>query len=201
MTMALAFNIVLNAFLIAAMLFFVIALVALIMATQEPLERALRAAAAFTGALVVLGAQASGVSYANFIVKALEQNKTIGIGFLAAGLPAAAGAGIGWYFVHSMKRSDALTVRLLAFIGMLALASFGSIYAVALNRSGTALGKAAIPNISFAIALLLYVVLKIDTKAGRRPRARRGGNLLSRLTTGLNRFDASPEQVGKDRLR
>src|ERR1035437_3062868 len=104
--MALAFNIVLNGLLIAAMAFFVVALVALILATQEPLERALRAAAAFTGALVVLGAQASGVSYANFIVKSLEQNKTVGIGFLAAGLPALAGVGIGWYFVHSMKRSN-----------------------------------------------------------------------------------------------
>jgi magnesium-transporting ATPase (P-type) len=198
---ALAFNIVLNALLIAAMAFFVVALVALILATQEPLERALRAAAAFTGALVVLGAQASGISYANFIVKALEQNKTIGIGFLAAGLPAVAGVGIGWYFVHSMKRSDTLTIRLLAFIGMLATASFASVYVVALSKNGADLGKAAIPNISFAVALLLYVVLKIDTKATRRSRPRTGGSLFSRLANGMNRFDGTPDPVGKDRLR
>ena len=200
-TMALAFNVVLNVFLIAAMVFFVMALVALIMSTQEPLEPALRAAAAFAGALVVLGAQASGASYANFIVKSLEQNKTVGIGFLAAGLPAVAGVGIGWYFVHSMKRSEPLTVRLLAFIGMLAIASFASIYVVAVNKNGADLGKAAIPNISFAVALLLYIVLRIDTKASRRSRPRTSGNLLSRLSTGLNRFDSTPEQTGKDRLR
>jgi hypothetical protein len=89
----------------------------------------------------------------------------------------------------------------LAFIGMLATASFASVYVVALNKNGADLGKAAIPNISFAVALLLYVVLKIDTKDSKQLRPRASGTLLSRLASRLDRFDGAPNPVGKDRLR
>jgi hypothetical protein len=201
--MAVAFNIVLNFLLIAAMALFAVALGLLIMSTQEPLERALRAAAVFCGALVVLGAQAAGVSYSDFIVKALADNKTLGVGFLAAVVPAAAGVGVGWYFVHSMKKSDTLTIRLLAFVGMLALASFASVYVAAFHQNGVALGAAAVPNISFAVSLLLYVILKIDIKPDRKTRAsgRRSGNVFSRLATAMGRDADSGPTSAKDRLR
>jgi hypothetical protein len=199
--MSIAFSIVLNALLLAAMAFFLVALAAVVLATPEPLERLLRAAAAFAGALVVLGAQASGISYANFIVKSLEHNKTVGIGFLAAGLPALAGVGIGWYFVHSMKRSSDLTIRLLTFIGMLAMASFASIYVVGLSKHGADLGRAAIPNVSFAVALLLYVILKIEVGSPSKRRAQSSGNAISRLMARFNQTDTTPSSNDKSRLR
>ena len=83
---------------------------------------------------------------------------------------------------------------------MLALASFASIYAVAVSKHGANIGSAAIPNISFAVALLLYVILKIDTKATRRTRQSNTGSVFSRFANGLSRYGNNPEPAGKDRL-
>jgi hypothetical protein len=198
--MSIVFSIFLNAFLIVVMVVFLTSLAALVVSTTEPLERAVRAASAFVAALVVVGSQAGGLSYANFIVKSLEHNRTVGFSFLAAGLPAIAGVGIGWYFVHLMKKSDDLTIRVLTFIGMLAVASFASIYAVGLSKHGANLGKAAIPNVSFAVASLLYVILKIDTKSSSKSKSRSSGNFFSKLVGRFNQSESRTPTVERDRL-
>ena len=87
---------------------------------RTPVERAIRTAALVCGALVVLGAQATGASYADFIVRSWNSSAPFAAGFLGAVVPAAAGITVGWYLVKTLPKSYNLAVQeFLVFIGML----------------------------------------------------------------------------------
>jgi hypothetical protein len=141
---------------------FVFSVFAITFMTKDPVERAIRAGALFSGAMVVLGAQGAGVSYAQFIVKSLSGIKPVTAGLVGATLPGLAGVGMGWYLVRAIRRSQNVAVRILAFVGMLATTQFAEIYAVALHARGFALGAAATPNIAFVVGLSLYIMLRYD---------------------------------------
>lgn len=178
-------NVLLHAMLIGSMLVFVASSVLVTFKTDSALERAIRASALFCGAMVVLGAQAAGLGFAEFTVSALSNTTLSGTLFKVTGavVPATFGMIIGHYLSYSVRRSENLAIRVMAFVGTLAATQFAAIYAVAVNENGLALGASAIPNIAFVVGILLYVVLKYEP--GKRPKPSRLGAALT--TQLLNR--------------
>ena len=164
--MALAFNLALHVLLLGSLLLFLISVVALSLTTKNVLERGLRIAALFAGAMVSLGAQASGVSYATFTVDALAGARPASASahVVATVIPALMGAGIGFFMARTMRRHTTLAIRLMAFIGMLAVTAFLQVYAEAASLSGFKLGAAALPNIGFTAGVILTVVLTMKTE-------------------------------------
>jgi energy-converting hydrogenase Eha subunit C len=158
--MTLVFNVVLHGLLISSLLLFVGAVFLVTLKTEDPLERAIRFAALFCGAMVVLGAQAAGANYADFILRAVSNVRPVSFGVFGAVLPASAGIAVGWYFTSSIKKSSNLGIRILGFIGMLASTQFLQVYAVAVSNKGVELKSSAVPNISFMVGLILYIVTK-----------------------------------------
>ncbi|WP_103342806.1 hypothetical protein [Amycolatopsis sp. CA-126428] len=177
--MATFLNILLHVMLLGSMLVFIASSVLVTFRTDNALERAIRASALFCGAMVVLGAQAAGLGFAEFTVNALSNTDLAGTLSKVAGaaVPATFGVVMGRYLSYSVRRSENLAIRVMAFVGTLAATQFAAIYAIAVKAKGLELGASAIPNISFVVGILLYVVLKYEP--GKQPRPGRLGAMIS----------------------
>ena len=138
------------------------------------MELALRVSSLFAGALVVVGAQAAGLSFASFTVGALSStHPTTAVLSKVAGtvVPGGLGVGMGWYLTRSLYRSQNIAMRIMAFVGMLAASQFAAIYVIATSRRGVQLGATALPNIFFVVGILLYMMLKYDPSRARQTRS------------------------------
>lgn len=166
--------VILHGILIGSFFAFLLAILAVTFREVSlPIERLIRSFALAAGALVALGAQTGGMSYADFLIKSLSSSRPAGA-FAAVGavlVPAGAGACIRWYVLHAYKRSEVVTVRAMAFVGMLAMTSFLETYAVATRTKGLFLGAAALPNAAFVVGVVLYVVFAFpgDSPEGEHP--------------------------------
>ncbi|GAA3216404.1 hypothetical protein ACFO1B_15260 [Dactylosporangium siamense] len=205
--MAVVFNLILHVLLIGSMAAFVIAIVADALADPDRRERVLRIAALAAGALVVLGAQSAGASYALFIVDALAgaRGPSTAAAVGAAVVPALAGAALGFFLVRTYKRSTRIGARVLGFVGMLSATAFVGIYAEATHTRGVMLGAAALPNVSFVVGVILTIVFAFDPDLpvgqGRMSQLRRlfGGSGGSGGSTGSGGGGAPGPRPGAPR--
>ena len=161
-------------------------------------ELALRVIALFTGAMVVVGAQASGLSFATFSVNALSNTQSGSAAARIAGaiIPGAVGAWMGWYLTHSMRRDEDIAMRVMGFVGMLAASAFAAIYVVAVDKHGAHLGAAALPNISFVVGVFLYIMLKFQTN----PKARRNPGGAQNFRYVWDRVSSGPQRPPAPRV-
>lgn len=161
-------DVLLNILLLGSLAIYVVVLIRVVLQTSDSTERFIRVTALFCGAMIVVGAQAAGSGYAEFIVDSLASARP-GAALLAVVIPGLAGLAIGAYIIHAMKhRGELVAMRLLAVVGMLAAASFATIYAVAMREEDGHLGAAAVPNIAFVVGIILYVIMNYGTKPARR---------------------------------
>jgi hypothetical protein len=161
-------TLLLHVMLIGSMLAFTAASVFLISKAQDPQDRWIRIGAFFAGAMIVMGANAAGLTFAEFIVDALSNNSP-GATTAAAVVPTALGLGAGAYLTRSARRHGVVAERIMILIGMLASVQFTYIYLAALDRKGFELGATAIPNMSFSVGIILYLVLNHGVQPKKPP--------------------------------
>jgi hypothetical protein len=189
-------NVLLDVLLGGSLVLFLVLLVQMVVTEPDPGEKLMRAMALICGALVALGAQAAEVGIASYTVESLTGARPGGEAFKAISIivPGGVAAAFGWYFVRSMRQSTAMALRLVSFLGMLAVVSFIVIFAEATKTEGVFLGAAAIPNASFVIGLIGSVVL-FNTPAD----ATRRSNRLGSLGDLIRRRSRSRDPVGAGR--
>jgi hypothetical protein len=181
-------NIALDVLLGGSLILFVVLLIDMVVRCPDRRERFMRALALVCGAIVALGAQATGVDFASFTVEALTGAQPAGgvIKVLSVIVPGGVAAVFGWYFTQVMLRSEMMGLRMASFLGMLAVIAFTVIFAEATKTQGVFLGAAAIPNASFVVGLIFSVLTftpPSDVPAG----GGRGGvlsDLIDRLASG-----------------
>lgn len=159
--LATVLNIVLDVLLGGSLVLFFWLLIDMILREPSKGERFMRSLALICGAIVALGAQASGVGFAEFLVEALTGARPGGaiVKFLSIVVPGGLAAAFGWYFTQVMRRSAMMGMRLVCFLGMLTVISFAVIFAEATETQGVFLGAAAIPNASFVVGLIFSVIV------------------------------------------
>jgi hypothetical protein len=197
-------NVLLHVMLIGSMVAFVGCSVLVTFRTDSSLERAIRASALFCGALIVLGAQAAGLSFADFTVNALSNSNLAGATakVMGAVVPATAGIVIGRYLTLSVRKSENIAIRVLAFVGTLAATQFATIYAIGVKANGLEIGAPAIPNVAFVVGILLYVVLKYEpgkraqtSKWAPKMHGKLGGNLHVRFGSKTSPPDSTADTM------
>jgi hypothetical protein len=164
-TLTTVLNVLLDVILGATLVLFLILLIALVVLEPDREERFMRSLALVAGALVALGAQAAGVGFASYAVDALAGTGPGGesVKLLSIVIPGGVAAAFGWFFMRAMRRSTAMGLRWMSFLGMLTVVSFTVIFAQATDTQGVFLGATAIPNTSFVVGLIFSVL------AFRRP--------------------------------
>lgn len=199
--MTIVFNVILHFLLAGSMVLFGAVLFQQVKDAPNSYERVRRALALFVGAMIVLGAQASGVSVATFTVNALAgaRSASATASVAAAVFPALLGFGLGFYLVRLNKRNENLSHRVICFVGMIALAAFVTVYASVTQAKGVILGVAAIPNLSFTAGVILVIVFGDENAANTGPNwlpSRVGRVLGGRGTTGAKqRAESVVEQI------
>lgn len=171
-------NVALDVFLGASLLFFFVVLMGMVI-FGPPGEVFGRALALVGGALVALGAQATGVGFAEYVVESLAGSGPTGEGVKLSSIIVPGGAAFifGWYFSRVIEYQTLKATRWMVFLGMLAIVAFAAIFAEATSTQGVFLGAAAIPNTSFVVGLILsYLAFNRAEDEDGRPRG-----LLERL--------------------
>jgi len=178
---AMAFNVLLHVLLIGSLAIFTYAIIKAALSDADPTERWLRIAALFAGAMVTLGARAAGVNYATFTVNALAGARPASAAahVAAAVIPAALGSALGFYIVRTIKRNQTRAIRIMGFIGMLAVTAFIQIYVAAASQQGLLLGPAAVPNVAFTAGVILTLVFTYDASPQAENRVGLGDAALS----------------------
>jgi hypothetical protein len=155
------FTLILHLLLIGTMLALLVGIILVAFRNVSPMERLIRTFAMVAGVLVAFGANAAGVDFARFSLSALEA-VTPESTLTATLVPGAAGVAVGAYLVRAYRRSHELGVRVMSFLGMLAVASFMQVYAVVTDTKGFFLGTAAIPNVAFVVGIILSIVFRFN---------------------------------------
>jgi len=162
------FNVLIHVILLGAMGLFAVVLVKLTLSAYDSMERVKRVLALFAGAMVIVGAQASGLNFAEFMAKALTVGRASSaaaavVSSLIAGI---AGLGVGYLLVRLFRQHNEMAVRIICLVGMLSLAAFIQSYATITAASGVFVGASAAPNIAFTAGLILIFVFT-DSDASR----------------------------------
>jgi hypothetical protein len=195
--MAIVFNVLLHILLVGAMGAFAITLFVTAFRAPTLAERLRRYLGLFLGAMIVVGAQAGGVSFAVFTAGALASGRgpSAAAGLIASVIPALTGLGLGFYMVHVYRQSEKLGLRLLCFLGMLALVAFIEVYAVATHTNGVFLGVSAVPNVAFAAGVGLVLIFGNESN-GKVSLLDRGVNAWHRLRGQPNTERVKPAANG-----
>jgi len=169
-------------------------------ATSDPSDRPLRVLAIFTGALIVIGADAAGLSYAGFITEALGVNKPVTFGVFAVAIPAASGTFLAWYLIRATGRSYNKAMRLFTLIGTLALVQFLLVYVEAATQNGLNLGTAVVPNLVFIVGFFLYMILNFEPGTASRESGFKDkvGSFIRQLSTKGNEGAEAPPSAAED---
>lgn len=162
------FNVLLHCLLIGSMVLFLMVLVLTAIRADAGGERLKRSLALFVGAMVVLGAQASGLGFAAFMAGGLASGRAASASAAAVAsiIPALAGVGMGFFMVRAYRKNEVFAMRLLCFVGMLALASFIEVYASVTSANGILIGAGAVPNLAFAAGVVMVFIFTDDRKSG-----------------------------------
>lgn len=141
------------------------------MIRDEPkvLERVLRTSAAMTGFLIYFGAKASGISVPQFMMASIATTNPFSFGLLSILIPSAAGILTAWYCLRSIRRSEDIATRTIILIVMFIVTMFADVYAATYGLiAGDQLhARSLLPNVTFTVALSLYILFKYDHREGR----------------------------------
>jgi hypothetical protein len=129
---------------------------------ERHFERVVRASALTTGAMIFFGSRALGISMAELVVRSIRDYKPLSFGLANVVLPGTAGLVATSYFVHCLKRSSNVAIRIAILVGTWSVLQFGEVYMAALSTQGIEIGKANVANLMFTLSVSLYLILKYD---------------------------------------
>lgn len=164
-------------------------------AVSDSEDRPLRVLAIFTGALIVIGADAAGLSYAGFVTEALGVNKPLTFGVFAVAVPAAGGTFLAWYLIWATGRSYNKAMRLFTLVGTLALVQFLLVYVEAATQNGLDIGAAVVPNLVFIVGFFLYMILNFEP--GKAPKGSGLKDKVNRFVGQLSNKDSEEADARK----
>ena len=135
------------------------------------LEKVIRTTAAITGKLIYFGSKAVGVSIPSFMMKAVASTSYFSFGLFALIMPSAAGILVSWYIIKCIDRSEDIATRVVIMVSAFILVMFGDVYAASFSAASDteAMMRYLVPNLTFTIAMCLYVILKYEHRQHRAP--------------------------------
>lgn len=132
---------------------------------QDPNERVLNSVSVFTGAMIVVGAQAAGVSYSSFIVDTLGVARPFTFGLFAVAIPTMSGSVLAWFLQSRARKDYERSMRILLLVLTMAVVQFLLTYVEAVTDAGLEVGRYAVPNIAFVVGVFLYLIFQSNPDA------------------------------------
>ena len=155
---------ILTHILIVISIFTIIYLVAhMILSPNDGIENTVRSAAFATGFLIYYGSKAIGLSIPSMILRSLAITNPFTIGLFGILIPSLTGYFVAWYCIKNINKNENIASRLIILIITFIIVLFGDVYVTtySIPKSETnILDITLLPNLTFTIALSLYVILQ-----------------------------------------
>ena len=144
---------------IVGMLVFIIKMIA---GGENKLEKTIRTFALIAGFLLYFVTRAIGISLPQFIMTPLAKSAPIFFGIVGMLIPLLLGVFVGWYCLDAMGRQSNLPGRIVILISTFILTMFTDVYVAVMKiPSSTQIDTNLLPNLTFVIGLLLFVVFNV----------------------------------------
>ena len=129
---------------------------------ENTLEKIIRIFAMVVGFLVYFIIRAVGVHTPQFILNPLAGSAPVVFGIVGMLIPLLLGVFVAWYCLDAMGRRSNLPGRLVVLISTFILTLFTDIYVAVIKvPSSTQIDTNLLPNLTFVIGLLIFVVFNV----------------------------------------
>lgn len=167
-------SVLLNLLLVLTLATFIYLLFRVVTEPSRLTDRFLLAAMVLIGAMTDLAVNAAGLSLAGSMVQGLSDASGWLVTYSAVGA-GALGLGVGWIITRRrLWRDKKRVVRVLVYLGTIAIIEFILVYAQTLQEEGLSLGPSIVPNVVFVVSMILYLALASDPDAKVTIPRRRG---------------------------
>jgi len=137
----------------------------MIFSSDDIIEKTVRISAFATGILIYYGSKTIGMSIPSMMIQSLMITKPFSLGLFGILFPSLTGYFVAWYCVKSIKKNDNTASRLIILIITFIIVIFGDVYVTAYDlskQSDSVLDVMLLPNLTFTIALSLYLILRYE---------------------------------------
>ena len=135
-----------------------------IVATRSISERIVRGLAMTAGTFAYLASKALGISLPTLIMESVEAGKWFSFITIGAIIPSLAGFFLIRYVMSCMRKHDAIAVRIMIMLSALVFVMFGDVYVVAAGQAKLVDLRPLLPNVTFLLTMMCYVVFEYRPK-------------------------------------
>jgi hypothetical protein len=140
-------------------------IIKMIVSGENPLEKIIRIFALVVGFLLYFITRAVGISVPQVIVNSLAGITPLSFGIVGMLVPLVVGVLVAWYCLDAMGRQSNLPGRVVILISTFILTLFTDIYVAVIKvPSRNQIDTNLLPNLTFVIGLLLFVVFNVKKK-------------------------------------
>lgn len=161
------FTVTPHVLIVASLLGILILVAKMIFSPQDTAEKTVRMSAFTSGFLIYYGSKSLGISIPVMMIKSLVITNPFSIGLFGILIPSLTGYFVAWYCIRNMRKSDNIAARLIVLIVTFIIVLFSDVYVTAFDvnpMNGVGLEITLLPNLTFTIALSLYLIVRYNRK-------------------------------------
>ncbi len=155
-------NVVTHIIILAGIVSMLGFLIKMIVSGESSLEKVIRLFATISGFLLYFIIRAVGASAPQFIINPLAGSTPMFFGIVGMLIPLMIGVLTAWYCLDAMGRQSNLPGRVVILISTFILTMFTDIYVAVMKiPSSDRIDTNLLPNLTFVIGILLFVVFNV----------------------------------------
>jgi len=133
-------------------------------------EKTIRVLAVLGGLLLFFFSKATGLNISDIMVESISQYS---ITFILVNtlVPAIIGFVVANFCIKSLKKGENIAKRIIVLFGVLLISQLVDVYITATRQNGFLYSNELLPNISFILAVIFYVIFRYQTEDASMPRA------------------------------
>ncbi len=138
-------------------------LLKLITGERNHIENSIRAMACAVGFLIYMGSKAIGGSIPQLLFGGMQEAMPIRITLVGGLFPAAVGWIVAFFCIWSLRKGESFVSRIIILFGVFIFTAFVDTYILtySIDKTSNEINKALMPNISFIVGVVMYVVLNV----------------------------------------
>lgn len=161
------FNVIPHVLIVVSLFGFLILIIKTIFSPQDVTEKTVRMSAFTSGFLIYYGSKVLGISIPVMMIKSLVITNPFSIGLFGILIPSLTGYFVAWFCMRNIRKSDNVAARLIILVVTFIIVLFSDVYATAFDANPvkeTGLEITLLPNLTFTIALSLYLIVRYNRK-------------------------------------
>lgn len=157
------FSVVTHILIVSGIIGMMISVVMIVFLAEGFMSRVIRVLSAVSGMFVYIGARAVGISIPELMLNGMEVAQFAIVGLSWVVLPSSTGVLVAWIITRQLHKGEDYASRIINMVLTFVIVMFSDIYVASYSYDhDSAFNKALLPNLSFILSLMIYIVLRYD---------------------------------------